>query len=63
MLWRKIQIKRYIKIFPNHGVGEITGWIASHSENPWPDLDVRDLELILLDIHRANLKVNIKADS
>ena len=38
--WRKIQIGRYLKHFPNHGRNKIILQLQSHHPNPWPEVTV-----------------------
>ena len=58
-----MQIRKYIKRHPHHGIREIWEWIASHSESPWSNLGDGNLELILGEIWYANKSVEIRANS
>ena len=36
--WRRAQVARYLDKFPDHKPKRIMLWLASHRQNPWPDV-------------------------
>ena len=41
--WRRIQLTRYLDMFPTHKPKDILKWINKQSPNPWPDCSTHKL--------------------